>query len=220
MVDLLRNGRGELPIDIANQVDNCDECRKHFRGETMTIILASKSPRRRDLLGRITDDFIVMPSDAEESQTGSPRERVMTSARAKARSVGQTHTGIILGADTMVVLDHHVLEKPRSRSDAKRMLHLLSGRAHRVLTGLYVWNTSTGEEREACAETEVRFRTIEEPEVAWYLDSGEYEDKAGGYAIQGRAAAFIEGIAGEYTNVMGLPLCVLSRLLREMGARL
>jgi len=186
----------------------------------MTIILASKSPRRHDLLGRITDDFTVVPSDAEESQVGSPCERVVTSARAKAHRVGQTHVGIILGADTVVVLENHVLEKPRSRRDAHRMLHLLSGRTHSVLTGLCVWNTATGEEREACAETEVRFRTIEAAEVAWYLDSGEYEDKAGGYAIQGRAAAFIEGIVGEYTNVMGLPLCVLSRLLREMGATL
>ena len=110
--------------------------------------------------------------------------------------------------------------KPRSRDEAGGMLRLLSGRTHLVITGLYLWNTVTGIERELCAETEVRFRVVSEPEVEWYLDSGEYSDKAGAYAVQGRAAVFIESICGEYTNVMGLPLCELSRLLREVGVTL
>jgi len=186
----------------------------------MTIILASKSPRRHDLLQRLTNDFRVVPSDVDECQSGPPSERVVRSARAKARHVGRVHAGIILGADTIVVLDDHVLEKPRSRADAERMLRLLSGRTHRVLTGIHIWDTETGGEREACASTDVRFRDIDAAEIAWYLECGEYEDKAGGYAIQGRAAAFIEGIVGEYTNVMGLPLCALSLLLREMGVPL
>lgn len=186
----------------------------------MPIILASKSPRRQALLARVTDDFIVVPSHAEESSSGTPREQVLTSARIKARTVGRSHEGVILGADTVVVLEDHVLGKPQSREMAEQMLRSLSGKTHAVLTGLYLWNTMLDIELEFCAETEVRFRTISEQEIAWYVDSGEYTDKAGAYAIQGRAAIFIEGINGEYTNVMGLPLCVLSRLLREAGVTL
>jgi len=186
----------------------------------MSIILASKSPRRQTLLARLTNDFVVIPSDAEEINSGPPRERVLASARVKARAVGCTHSGIILGADTVVVLEDHVMGKPRSRQEAGTMLRALSGRSHFVLTGLHLWNTIQDIEREFCAETEVRFRTISDREIAWYLDSGEYSDKAGAYAIQGRAAVFIEGIIGEYTNVMGLPLCELSRLLREIGVTL
>ncbi len=186
----------------------------------MSIILASKSPRRQALLARITNDFVVIPSHAEEADSGSPRERVLASARAKAQVVGKAHSGIVLGADTIVVLEDHVMGKPRSREEAGSMLRLLSGHSHSVLTGLHLWNTTSDIEREFCAETKVRFRVITEHEIEWYLDSGEYSDKAGAYAIQGRAAVFIEGIIGEYTNVMGLPLCELSRLLREVGVTL
>ena len=186
----------------------------------MSIILASKSPRRQALLARITNDFVVIPSHAEESTSGTPREQVLTSARSKARAVGETHAGVILGADTVVVLGEHVMGKPRSREEAGGMLRSLSGNTHVVLTGLHLWNTTEDIEREFCAETEVRFRAISEREIEWYLDSGEYSDKAGAYAIQGRAAVFIESIVGEYTNVMGLPLCELSRLLREVGVTL
>lgn len=186
----------------------------------MPIILASKSPRRQELLARITDDFVVIPSDVEEATSGPARDRVVSSARLKGRAVGSKHSGIILAADTMVVLDEHVLGKPRSREEARTMLHTLSGCSHLVLTGLYLWNTRTDEERELCAETGVQFRSISEQEIEWYLDSGEYSDKAGAYAIQGRAAMFIESISGEYTNVMGLPLCEVSLLLREVGVTL
>lgn len=186
----------------------------------MSLILASKSPRRQALLARITSNFTVIPSDAIETDSGPPRDRVLASARAKARAVGREHSGIILGADTLVVVDDHVLGKPRSRQQAAAMLQMLSGRDHHVLTGLYLWNTKRDIEREFCGRTEVQFRTISDSEIAWYLDSGEYCDKAGAYAIQGRAAVFIESINGEYTNVMGLPLCELGRLLREVGLTL
>ncbi len=186
----------------------------------MSLILASKSPRRQALLARITNGFTVIPSDAEEVDSGPPRERVLASARAKSRAVGRTHSGIILGADTLVVVDDQVMGKPSSRQEALNMLHALSGRSHLVLTGLHLWNTERDVEREFCAETEVSFRAISDREINWYLDSGEYSGKAGAYAIQGRAAVFIERIIGEYTNVMGLPLCELSRLLREVGLTL
>lgn len=202
------------PVDIS--VANADDsiC------DVMSIILASKSPRRQELLARIMNDFAVIPSNAEEADSGLPRERVLASARAKARAVGAQHSGAILGADTMVVLGDQVMGKPRSRQEAHTMLRALSGCSHLVLTGLYLWNTETDVEREVCAETKVCFRAISERELEWYLDSGEYSDKAGAYAIQGKAAMFIESISGEYTNVMGLPLCELSRLLKEAGEAL
>jgi septum formation protein len=186
----------------------------------MTLILASKSPRRQALLARITNDFVVIPSDAEEADSGTPEERAIRSARAKALAVGSKHAGIVIGADTIVVLGDCVMGKPTSRQDAHTMLRALSGHTHTVITGLHVWNTGTGEERAVCVDTLVTFREIGEHELEWYLDSGEYADKAGAYGIQGRAAAFTERIDGEYTNVMGLPLCNLILLLREVGVTL
>jgi septum formation protein len=186
----------------------------------MTIILASKSPRRRALLARITRNFVVVPSDADEIQTGPPCERAVGSARAKARAVRAHAEGLLLGADTIVVVGEHVLGKPQSQREAEGMLRALSGRSHRVMTGLHLWNTELDIVREACVETDVRFRDVSDDEIARYLATQEYVDKAGAYAIQGRAAAFVESIVGEYTNVMGLPLCELSRLLREMGVAL
>ncbi len=186
----------------------------------MTIVLASQSPRRKTLLARITDDFRVVPSHVEEVHRGSPCERVVLSARRKARAVGSEHEGVIIGADTIVVVDECVLEKPKSRSEASTMLRLLSGRSHRVLTGLHLWNTNKNLSCERCVETTVRFRAVTDREIAWYLDTGEYIDKAGGYGIQGKAALFVESIVGEYTNVMGLPLCELGLLLRKVGVAL
>ncbi len=186
----------------------------------MTIILASQSPRRSALLARITRDFIVVPSNAEEIRTGPPCERAVASARAKAHAVCGQGNGVVLGADTIVVVEGQVLGKPESRREAEAMLHALSGRVHRVMTGLHLWNPERNVAREACVETQVRFRNVPEAEIAQYLETGEYIDKAGAYAIQGRAAAFVESIVGEYTNVMGLPLCALSQLLREMGVAL
>ncbi len=185
----------------------------------MTLILASKSPRRRELLSRLTSEFEVIPSHAEESSIGSPLDQVLDSARAKAHAVARQHEGLILGADTLVVLEDCVMGKPRSRSDAEAMLRALAGRTHRVLSGMCLVETSTGVERLECVETHVAMRALTERDIEWYLDSGEYEDKAGGYAIQGKAAVFIERIVGEYTNVMGLPLCELGRLLREFNVR-
>jgi septum formation protein len=193
--------------------ETLDDC----TGETMQLVLASKSPRRESLLSRIHHDFVVVPSGALEPTKGEARARVMISARRKARAVGSRVPGIILGADTVVCLEDQVLGKPASRDDAARMLRLLSGQTHRVLTGLYLWHTETRQECESCNVTDVRFREIRPAELEWYLDSGEFSDKAGAYGIQGRAAVFVAGISGEYTNVMGLPLCELSRLFREMG---
>lgn len=185
----------------------------------MSLILASTSPRRRELLSRITSDFVVVPSFGEEPTTGDPRERVLKGACAKAQDAAIRHEGVIIAADTLVVVDEAALGKPESRDDARRMLETLSGREHSVLTGLCVLCTQSSEERSAVEETLVRFRTLESAEIEAYLASGEPDGKAGAYAIQGRAALFVERICGDYFNVMGLPLCRLGLLLREVGVR-
>jgi len=184
------------------------------------IVLASGSPRRIELLARITPDFLVVPSAIEEKASGSPEEQVVTLARAKAHDVAREHQGIVIGADTVVLLDGEILGKPRSREDARSMLERLSGREHAVLTGLHVFSTGDRKEAEACERTAVRFRALSSEEITAYLDSGEYADKAGGYAIQGRGAILVEGITGDYSNVMGLPLTRLYLLLKGLGVPL
>jgi septum formation protein len=183
----------------------------------LKIVLASASPRRVELLRRIVDTFDVVPSGVEEPTRGRPSRRVLEAAQAKARDVAARIEGIVIGADTIVVDRRSILGKPSSRDEAARMLSRLSGREHEVLTGLCVIATHCGDERTAVERTNVRFRSLSEREIASYLDCGEYADKAGAYAIQGRASVFVERICGDYTNVMGLPVCRLALLLRELG---
>ncbi len=186
----------------------------------MRLILASSSPRRVELLSRLTTDFVSIPSHVDEASSAPPAQRVVALARAKAVEVAKRHRGVIIGADTIVVLDGKIMGKPSSRTAARKMLEALSGRTHLVLTGLCVMSTFTGEVREAHEETEVRFRALFAEEIEWYLNTDEYVDKAGGYAIQGKGAIFVEGINGDYFNVMGLPLCKLYLMLREIGYEL
>lgn len=167
-----------------------------------------------------TKDFLVVPSWIDEAADGPIEERVIAVARAKAREVAARRAGLILAADTIVEIDGDVLGKPESRDDARRMLERLSAREHRVLTGVHLLSTHTGEHRETCEVTMVSFRPLMEAEISAYLETGEHQDKAGAYAIQGRAAAFVAGIRGDFFNVMGLPLCRTVLLLREMGHEL
>lgn len=183
----------------------------------LQLILASASPRRFEILSRVTTDFIVVPSEIDECSDGSPQEQVISLAEAKARAVATDHVGVIIGADTLVVIDGRILGKPHSRAEGGQMLRLLSGRAHDVLTGLCVLRTDEDNIHLAYEKTTVNFRDLTEREIERYLDTKEYLDKAGAYAIQGFAAAFITGIEGDYFNVMGLPLCRLILLLREVG---
>ena len=184
------------------------------------IVLASASPRRMELLSRITTDFMAVPSAIEEVASGPPGERVLALARDKARDVADRCEGIIIAADTVVVLDGQILGKPQSRADARQALKRLSDREHEVLTGLYILSTKAGKHGQAVEKTTVRFRALSDEEIEAYLDSGEYEGKAGAYAIQGRAGVFVEGICGDYFSVMGLPICRLVSLLAEMGVEL
>jgi len=195
------------------------------------LILASSSPRRAQILRDAGFSFSVLPAAVDESplRGESAVQHVQRLAREKALATSQRIRGaaVIIGADTVVVVGGKILGKPRSRADARRMLRLLSGRKHRVLTGLAVLKLVSpshgrrphrvGLLRCGVESTAVWFARLTQREIADYVASGEPMDKAGAYAIQGRAGRFITRIDGCYFNVVGLPLARLYRLLRELG---
>ena len=186
----------------------------------MSIILASQSPRRRQLLGQIgLDHFIVRPARGEEVMDPalSPAQLVEELSRQKAREVaGASDPGdLVIAADTVVAIDGRVLGKPHDREEACAMLSALSGREHTVYTGVTVCRDDRMlTQHEA---TQVRFRSLSPREIQAYVDSGEPMDKAGAYGVQELGALLVEGIRGDYYNVMGLPVCRLGGLLRELG---
>jgi septum formation protein len=177
----------------------------------MPLILASRSPQRRSILEQLGVRFDVVVPEVEEASDGDARGMVIENALRKARAV---RGGLVLGVDTTVVVDGHVFGKPGDRDEAARTLRLLSGREHEVWSGIAVLRD--GEEHTSAACTRVRFRTVDEPLMRWYLDSGEWRDRAGGYAIQGRGAALVEGVEGDFWNVVGLPVPELLRLAPEL----
>lgn len=189
------------------------------------IILASASPRRRELLTQIGLTFTVMPSDVEENpESILPQDMVIELSKAKARDiwgkVGQNNRNgcLVLSADTVVSIEEEILGKPRDEDDAVRMLTLLSGKEHQVYTGVtMIWIDEEGKQEEysfyVC--TGVLMYRIGREEILTYVRSGEPMDKAGAYGVQGRAAAYIKAIRGEYSNVVGLPV---GRLYQEMKA--
>ena len=181
------------------------------------FILASASPRRRDLLLQIGADFAAVTSGAEESlEEAVPHEAVVRNALAKARAVAAEYPEhAVLGADTAVVLSGMAFGKPQDAADARRMLSLLEGREHTVLTGI-AWVVD-GRIYTDAAETRVRFAPLTEAEIAAYVATGEPMGKAGGYAIQGRAAIYIEELHGSFSNVVGLPLHAVAALARTAG---
>ncbi|MGQ9456643.1 MAG: Maf family protein [Armatimonadota bacterium] len=183
------------------------------------IILASASPRRRELLSLIFQTFEVHPSSFNEELVPcelKPAERVVYSAHQKAREVLTKHVdALIIAADTIVVIDGQILGKPSNQVDADRMLQLLSGKTHQVYTGIAVAYKKT-----ICTDwerTDVTFRKISGELIQRYIATGEPMDKAGAYAIQGKASVFVKGIRGCFFNVVGLPIYKLSRLLEKMG---
>ena len=181
----------------------------------MRIVLASQSPRRAALLAMAGIAFDVDPADVDETAHDGerPEPYVRRIARAKADAVAARHPGrVVLAADTTVVLDDAILAKPADRADAARMLRALAGREHEVLTGVAI-------ARDGCVEdhvesTRVTVSAMTDREISAYIDSGEADDKAGAYGIQGRAACFIPRIQGSYSNVVGLPVEVVYRMLR------
>jgi len=180
------------------------------------LVLASASPRRAEILRAIGWPFEALPTDIDESRHDheDAETYVKRVAQAKAEVVTPRVPGAtVVGADTVVVVDGKILGKPRDAEDARRMLRLLQGRWHQVLTGVAVFNGKFDQPRVAHEVTEVRFAVMDEAEVNWYVTTGEPMDKAGAYAIQGLGARFIKGIKGDYSNVVGLPVRLLYELI-------
>ena len=190
----------------------------------MRLVLASASPRRRALLAGLGLAFAVVPSDVDETLPADlPPDRGATElARRKARAVAARLAGtgapaVVLAADTLVVLDGQPFGKPTSRMDARRMLRALRGRTHEVVTGLAVVETATGHETVETVVSRVHMREFDDAELEAYLLSGEPDDKAGAYAVQGVGGRLVARVEGSYTNVVGLPVRVTARLLRRAG---
>jgi septum formation protein len=183
------------------------------------LVLASQSPRRRELLGQLGLTLEVRPAHADEAVAPGEhaRDYVLRVARDKARAVPGD---VVLGADTAVVLDDQVLGKPADPADARRMLRALSGTTHEVLTAVVVRRAAIRLELDAVVSTKVRFAPLSPAEVDWYVGTGEPLDKAGAYAIQGAGGAFVLGVEGSVSNVVGLPLAETAALLRRAGLAL
>jgi septum formation protein len=194
------------------------------------LILASASPRRQELLRAAAVPFTVEATDIPEIPGAGEPARDFTErlALAKARVVAARHPGeFVLGADTTVVVDQHILNKPEDDEDARRMLRLLSGRSHQVITGVCLMvaelRNGNGELRTGFVDvrsetTTVCFAELSESDIDFYVGTGEPADKAGAYAIQGIASRWISRIEGDYANVVGLPVALVYRMLREHGA--
>ena len=177
------------------------------------LILGSQSPRRKELLGLLRLPFEVRVADIDETMDNrlSVEDGVAALSRRKAEAISRTPEDIVIAADTIVVLDGKILGKPRDEADALGMLQSLSGRTHQVMTGFTVCR---GDRFVSHTEiTDVTFRTLSEKDIAAYLATGDYRDKAGAYGIQNGAALFVEKLCGDYFNVVGLPVCRLSQVL-------
>ena len=184
------------------------------------FILASSSPRRRELLASIGADFDVIPSHVpEEHQPGeAPEEYVARLSRDKAQALAAQHPSRwVIAADTTVLLGDQLLEKPADAADAERMLRTIAGRTHIVYTGVTLQNMERQYHDTRVAESEVRMLPLSDDDIRWYVKTGEPMDKAGAYAVQGIGALFIDSIHGSYTNVVGLPLALLFQMLRKAG---
>ena len=183
----------------------------------MTLILASASPRRKELLEKFGVPFLIRAADIDETMDpgNAPYDEVGRVSRLKALATPRDGDDLLIAADTIVVCEGNVLGKPRDEAEAAQMLRLLSGRDHQVMTGCTVLR---GDKSVTFTEvTDIHFRELTEKEIAKYVASGEPMDKAGSYGIQGGAALFCQRMVGDYYNVMGLPVCRLGQVLKEMA---
>lgn len=188
------------------------------------VILASGSPQRREILERLGIPFEVRVSGAEELVHGDPAEIVVANALLKAESVAAGGPAasadgvreLVIGCDTDVVLEDHIIGKPEDEVRAREYMAQLSGREHRVLSGLAIIGPDQGQVRTGVAESRVRFRELDTPTIDRYLASGEWRGRAGGYAIQGRGSALVAGVHGDIANVIGLPVGLLLDLAPEI----
>ena len=182
----------------------------------MEIILASQSPRRRELMEKINIPFTIRVADIDETMDAQkpPQEEVARVSRLKAETVPHTAEDVVIAADTIVVCDGRVLGKPKDEADAKAMLSILSGKTHQVMTGM----TLLRGDRCICHTeiTDVHFRPLTPKDIDDYIRTGEPMDKAGAYGIQGSAAVFVDKLSGDYFNVVGMPVCRLQMLLRQI----
>ena len=187
------------------------------------IILASASPRRQELLANLGLPFEIKVSDVDESmdEQMSPAQQVEQLAERKATAVAaQLNQGLVIGADTLVVLNQSVLGKPADRQEAIEMIKRLQGRSHEVFTGLAVIDAATGKTVVTHQATAVRFKPMTVEQIERYVDTGEPYDKAGAYAVQGKASIFIDSIRGCYFNVVGLPVAKLADVLKLFGVHI
>lgn len=183
-----------------------------------TLILASGSPRRREVLERLGYAFTVRSVDIDETPRPDEPGHDYVERLAREKAQAETRPGeVVLAADTVVVLDGQLLGKPRDADDATAMIHCLAGRKHQVSTGIAVLEVNSDTLEVAVETTTVRFAPLKPAEVAWYVASGEPMDKAGAYAIQGLGSLFVEAIEGNYSNVVGLPVPRAYRMLTEAG---
>ena len=186
----------------------------------MNLILASASPRRKELLGLFRIPFEIQVTDIDETMDPgkAPFDEVGRVSRLKALATTRSGDDVVIAADTIVVCEGRVLGKPHSEEEAVSMLRLLSGRDHQVMTGVTVLR---GEKSETVTEvTDIHFRPLSEQEIRAYVATGEPMDKAGSYGIQGGAALFCSHMVGDYYNVMGLPVCRLGEMLRALAPEL
>jgi len=183
----------------------------------MQLILASQSPRRKELLGLLRLPFTVQVADIDETMdlNKSPCDEVARISRLKAEAVHRDPADVVVAADTIVVLGREILCKPKDEADAYRMLRMLSGCNHQVMTGLCVLR---GDQISVCTEvTDIHFRDLTDREIWAYIHTGEPMDKAGAYGIQGYASLFVDKISGDYCHVVGLPVCRLGQILRQIA---
>lgn len=186
----------------------------------MQLILASQSPRRKELLGLFRIPFDIRVADIDEAMDPEKpaQQEVARVSYAKASAVAHGPEDVVIAADTIVVCAGQILGKPRDEADAFRMLRLLSGRDHQVMTGMTVLR---GDRAVTCTEiTDIHFRELTDREIRAYIRTGEPMDKAGSYGIQGGAALFAEKMSGDYYNVMGLPVCRLGQILKQIAPEL
>lgn len=183
------------------------------------IILASKSPRRQELLKAIKLKFTVHPSDFEEKEHHeNPEQLALHNAEGKARDIARHYkNALIIGVDTIGYHDGQILGKPKNREDHRRILEILSSSTHKVITGLCVIDTQDQKSYSTIETTLITMDNLSDKDIETYITSGEGEDKAAGYAIQGIGSLFVEKIEGDYFNVVGLPVFALRKLLNQLG---
>ncbi len=188
--------------------------------KTPKLILASASPRRKEMLRMLGVEFTVLHGNVDESpQAGeTPEVYALRLSEAKARAVAATRPGRwVLGADTIVTIDGELLGKPATRDEARCMIRKLSGRAHTVITAFTLFHSEQAEHRRRAVSSQVLFKEIPDDELEWYVATDEPYDKAGGYAVQGKAAVLVSEVHGSWTNVVGLPLCEVVEALKGLG---